>query len=408
LDKDLVSLRDQYVAIKQHSDWLPWKDKEVSPNWSNSQCAPWSAAKQRIAEEFIEGHPLEWLPRVGRDEAESIQALGYKSLDDVLKVNPNSIPFETVTGIGENTARQIRAVLESNRSRKTPAIPAGFAQKKPKVEMFIDYEFFPDLHIEYPKSFGARNGKHPVSAWPDCLNGNEMVFLIGCGWEDEIGKWQYRQFSAEREDRDAEKKMWYEFLQFLEDRGVLDEDADAALVHFSPAECWQSKRAAVRCGIPTLGRLPWRDLEKTVLDLPLSYPGTFSFGLKPLVKALSEIAPDYAVAWPTGLGDGASAAAVGWRMYEADQPLKTKEFDLLSQYLEVDCKSMYMLLKWLRDQAGASGGGVGRGVGGVGVGNGGSVGSTENVGGRENASSPMDRKSWYSAARMQEVNTLAA
>ncbi|MGI4790169.1 MAG: hypothetical protein ACRYFS_15115, partial [Janthinobacterium lividum] len=85
-----------------------------------------------------------------------------------------------------------------------------------------------------------------------------------------------------------------------------------------------------------------------VLDLPFACPGAWSIGLKPLVKALSKIAPDYAVEWPTELGDGAAAAVVGWKMYDEEQPLKTREYDLLGAYLKIDSKSMWMLLQWMR------------------------------------------------------------
>lgn len=66
------------------------------------------------------------------------------------------------------------------------------------------------------------------------------------------------------------------------------------------------------------------------------------------MKALSKIAPDYAVEWPTELGDGAAAAVVGWKMYDDEEPLKTREYDLLGRYLEVDCSSMWRLLSWMR------------------------------------------------------------
>ncbi len=142
--------------------------------------------------------------------------------------------------------------------------------------------------------------------------------------------------------------MWKHFLAFLEAKDILGPDADAVLWHFTPAEVWQSDRAASRCGLPALSELPWCDLQKSVLELPFSCPGAWSFGLKPLVKALSKIAPDYAVEWPTELGDGAAAAVVGWKMYDDEEPLKTREYDLLGQYLEIDCKSMWQLLRWMR------------------------------------------------------------
>lgn len=335
LDKDLADLRDRYLAIKRNKDWLPWQDAEVAPNFSNAQDAPWNGAKQRVAEEFLPGRPLEWLPRIGKREAESLHKLGYRSLDDLLALNPDTLPLEGIKGIGEGSAKQIRAVLKANQSHQVTPIPLGIVPKPKKTEMFVDYEFFPDLNCRYDEP------------WPKCLEGREMVFLIGCGWVKN-GTWCYQQFSAERETHEAEKKMWDQFLEFLKDEGVLDPDADACLWHFTPAEVWQSDRAASRCGLPALSKLPWRDLQKSVLELPFACPGAWSFGLKPIVKALSKVAPDYAVEWPTELGDGAAAAAVGWKMYEADQPLQTREYSLLGAYLEIDCKSMWQLLRWMR------------------------------------------------------------
>ncbi len=343
LDKDLADLRDKYLAIKRNKAWLPWKDAEVAANFCNVQDAPWSGAKQRVAEELMPGRPLEWLPRVGRREAKSLQELGYRSLDDMLSANPDDLPLEEIRGIGDSSARQIRAVLKANRTHRTTPIPPGIVPKAKKREMFVDYEYLPDLRCRYDEP------------WPKCLDGHEMVFLIGCGWE-EAGQWHYKQYVAEHETLDAEKKMWQKFLAFLESHNILGPSVDAVLWHFSPAEVWQSERAAARCGLPALSKLPWCDLQKSVLDLPFACPGAWSFGLKPLVKALSKVSPEYAVEWPTELGDGAAAAVVGWKMYEEDEPLKTREYRLLGDYLEIDCKSMWQLLRSLRaDCANADG-----------------------------------------------------
>ena len=335
LDRDLAELRGRYLAIKRNEHWLPWKDPEVAANFSNAQDAPWNGAKQRVAEELLPGRPLEWLPRIGKREAESLHKLGYRSLDDLLTANPDDLPLEKIHGIGDSSAMQIRAVLKANRTHRATPIPPGIVPDPKKREMFVDYEFFPDLRCRYDEP------------WPKCLDGHEMVFLVGCGWE-EAGRWRYWQFAAERETLEGEKTMWKQFLAFLKSKGVLGPGVDAVLWHFTAAEVWQSERAASRCGLPALSDLPWCDLQKSVLDLPFACPGAWSFGLKPIVKALSKIAPDYAVEWPTELGDGASAAAVGWKMYDADQPLETREYKLLGQYLEIDCKSMWQLLRWMR------------------------------------------------------------
>lgn len=169
LDKDLADLRDQHLTIKKNKHWLPWKDAEVAPNFSNAQDAPWTQAKQRVAEEFLPGRPLEWLPRIGRREAGLLHKLGYKSLDDMLSANPDDLPLEQIRGIGDSSAKQIRAVLKANRTHRATPIPPGIVPAPKKREMFVDYEYFPDLRCRYDEP------------WPKCLDGHEMVFLIGCG-----------------------------------------------------------------------------------------------------------------------------------------------------------------------------------------------------------------------------------
>jgi len=39
---------------------------------------------------------------------------------------------------------------------------------------------------------------------------------------------------------------------------------------------------------------------------------------------------------------------MGWRMYEQTEPLKSPELEMLSQYLEIDCKAMWAVLSWMR------------------------------------------------------------
>ena len=340
LDADLKLLYDQFCDIKLNGDkYLPWRDEEVRPNFSNAQDAPYSGAKEKITMEYIPGRPLQMLPRVSGDIAAALQRQGYKNLDDLLKVDPNEVPLESLGGIGPTTARQIRAVLSANRENKLPNIPAQIVPQKRKLEMFCDYEFFPDLHCDFNEP------------WPECLQGKEMLFQIGLGYNDDKKQWRYNEFIAKGEDTASEKKMVAEFLAYLEQLGALDKHVDTAIYHYSSAEKWQSERAAKRLKLPKLADLPWVDLQETVLELPLGTPGSFSFGLKPICKSISKLAPAFAVEWPTGLGNGASAAAVGWHMYQQPEPMSSVEHELLTKYLEVDCRSMERLLSWLRDSA---------------------------------------------------------
>ncbi len=174
--------------------------------------------------------------------------------------------------------------------------------------------------------------------------------MVGVG-SVEAGVWTYKQFVVEREDAEAERAMFQEFLQYLKTLGILKQNNRGTLWHYSQAEVWQCKRRAEKLKIPELAQLPWSDLQSVVLSLPLGMPGSYSFGLKSIVKSLSKLAPKYAVHWPEELSSGSSATVRGWRMYENSKPFETDDFAVLSQYLEIDCHSIERLLSWLRDSA---------------------------------------------------------
>lgn len=337
LDDDLSELHERYREIKLNGSlYRPWRDEIVACNWSNSQDAPWSSAKQRIATKFMPGVPLETLPRIGARQAKGLRQIGYRYIGDLMKDDVDRVQFEDLYGIGKVTANQLRAVLQANKSGQPSRIPVELVPTKRHIELYVDMEYFPNLHCNFHQ------------AWPACLTGREMVFMVGCGWNGSDGEWHYEQFVAAREDEEAERKMFAEFVRLLKRLGVFEDRADAALYHYSPAESWQSKRAALRCGIPHLWELPWLDLRQAILDIPIGLPGAWNFGLKSIAYALAVHAPDYGIKWPDGLGDGASAAVVGWRMYESLDALRTREYDLLSKYLEADCKAMERALAWMR------------------------------------------------------------
>jgi len=335
LDHHLAGMRDIHIHIKQHgAQYVPWKDAIVAANFANEKDDPWHGAKKRIAREFIPGGALELLPHIGRKQAEELKTMGYESVEHLLMHDPDRLPLEKLLGVGKKIAPRIRAVLEANRSGAATTIDAAILPPRRDVEMFVDYEYFTNINVDFDGD------------WPR-MAGCEMIFMVGVGWEYD-GQWQYRQFVAEREDHTAERKMFEEFLTFLEACGIFSAHPSAALYHWSNAEVWQSKRAAERLGLNHLACLPWRDLQKPFHAWPIALPGAWEFGLKPVAKALGVYSPDHAVEWPDELGAGLAAVVMGWNMYEQPEILKSEEFTPLCQYLEIDCKAMWQVLRWLR------------------------------------------------------------
>ena len=342
LDPELAALRNRHLDIKLNgADYLPWRDAVVAPGWANDKDEPWSAAKKRIGAEFIPGRPLHCLPRVGDKQADAFALHGVRCLDDLLARDPHRFPFETIPGLGTKTCPQIRAVLQANRTGQPSAVPADAVPPRKTVELFVDFEFVSNLNVRFDGPDGSGAGLLD-------LTGREMVFQAGCGWE-ENGQWHFKCFTAAREDAASERRMLEEFLGFLGERGVFG--GDAALYHWSHAEVGQAKRAAERTGLGLLTGLPWVDVQKTFHDGPVALPGAWGFGLKSIAGALGDHSPAHAVDYPAQLADGLSAMVLAWEAYARENPRESAEMRLIERYLEVDCQSLWQVLRWLRASA---------------------------------------------------------
>ena len=235
-------------------------------------------------------------------------------------------------------AARIRAVLKANRSKKATPVPMHVVPRRAEVELFCDFEYFSNVNSDLE------------AEWPN-LRGCEMVFMIGLGYQ-ERGKWQYRYFVAEEESHKAERKMWRQFLAFLEEKGVFDENRTAALYHWSDAEPKQVRQAIERHGraLKRLTDLPWCDLLHDVFYAAhLAIPGAWKYGLKEVSAALGKYSGAHQVCWPEGLSSGQAAQVAGWEAYRQAKPLETPEMALLTKYLEADVKALWCILRWLRD-----------------------------------------------------------
>ncbi len=338
LDSKLAAMRDQHIDIRVNGqNYTPWQDDIVKCNFANdSHESPWSTAKRTIGERFMpNGRPLEWLPRIGELQAAALVKQGYKSIEDILKCEPGQIDFQKIKGLKGKSADKLWAVLNANRSGRASDIPAALIPRKKNLELFCDFEYFSNINVDFEED------------WPD-LTGREMLFLAGAGHRDHDGQWIYRHFEADAETPEAEAKMVAELVSYFGDLGVFKSKPDSSVYCWSPAEIWQSTKAAKRTGIANLGKLPWVDLQKAAQSVYIGVPGAYDYGLKTIAQAVGTYDPSFAVEWPESLSDGLSAMVLGWRAYEGEKPLETKEMEILKDYLRVDVEALERVLAWMR------------------------------------------------------------
>jgi hypothetical protein len=261
----------------------------------------------------------------------------------MLKVDPKTLPLEQCEDLGPARSKRIRAILQANRTG-SPVLPSSSSvPPRRDLEFYVDFEYLTNINVD----FGSQ--------WPS-LDGCEMIFMIGLGWEEK-GDWAFRTFTARSEDQDGEREMLEEFVQFLYGRvgDTFMDETRASVYHWTDAEVWQTLRAWNRQQLSAshpLRKMPWQDLQRTFLYGPIGLPGAWNYRLKSVVKALGKLSPEFDLQWPGDLDQGLRAMIMGWRAYEDPHPLESPEMEVLQRYLEVDCKALWKILNWMRSWPG--------------------------------------------------------
>lgn len=338
LDDDLRLIRDRYLDIKLNgAKYLPWVHEKVEVNLSNDEDAPWHTAKVEIARDRVPGGDPCLVHQIGRKQKEDLANRGFGNLASLLEPDPGAIPFEQCYGLGAAKSPRIRAILRANRSKEvTPASISSIPQRR-EFEFYVDFETFNNLNVGFD------------TQWPT-LEGCEMIFMVGVGWQ-ENGEWRFRGFISEEESQASEYAMLEQVQGFLHektDRRLMDPNS-TVLYHWTSAEQWQLRRAADRHSLDPnhiLRKLPWYDLQKEVfLAEPIGVPGAWSYELKDVATSLG------LVEWPGNLGDGLRATVAGWKAYKTNLPLESVEMRTVAQYNEVDCRALWQIVRWLRGLA---------------------------------------------------------
>ncbi|MCS6843905.1 MAG: hypothetical protein NZ528_06210 [Caldilineales bacterium] len=339
----LDRLRSTFAEIRTRGDrYTPWTDPIVAANLSHADDT-WQPAKKHIATARVPGGDPALLPWIGPKQKAQLAALGFPSLEALLAVDPDQVPFERCTGLGDQRRRCLRAILTAHRTGRPLPPPPSLVPRRRPFEFFVDLEYLTNLHVDFD------------AQWPT-LEGCEMIFMVGVGWLEEEA-WQFQVFIAPQETHAAEREALEAFLAFLDRRtgGAYLDPAATALYHWTAAEQWQSRAAADRHGLPPdhpLRRLPWLDLAAEVAyRAPIAVPGAWNYKLKAVARALGQLDPAYDPRWPGDLDQGKRAMVMGWKAYQAADPLTSPEMALLTDYLAADCRAVAHILRWMRRAA---------------------------------------------------------
>lgn len=281
----------------------------------------WMTEKKRIAEEIKE-ITLIWNCGIkNRNLAIQNQIMSWKNI--------NCTSF--TMNIQNVYSKTIDSILSINRQTEKNILPLViknnlFNWKTIQNEIFLDFETISDIFFDM--------NEIPYQ------NATELIFMIGVGFVNEKGNFEYKKFILNELTKEDENQMLNDFLEFLRLR-------EYPKIYYWSAEPSIWKRAEIRNKRSPFV-LNWSDLYEIFKREPIVIRGCFDFSLKSVSKMMkyhgmisSELLDN------NGCNSGLNAMVQCWKYYNLGKNDNTI-IDNIIRYNQFDCQVLYEILSYMR------------------------------------------------------------
>jgi len=377
LDMAMEAVQWVQMVRQEGQSWqvLPTpSNRWLYPNMKNGKDAPWHGAKKNISEAIGEPTQIWNLGIEARNALIEVQAADWR--DPAFRLDI------AVSGQGA-TAERLREMLRINRSTEGPLYhpqSVEWAREEWAVpeplEFFVDFETTSNLDDDF-------------SSLPNA-GGQPLIFMIGCGhWEPKAEdpgddgqwmlhanrrRWVFRVFYTESLTEAEEKRIIFEWCQYMEEVRERTPGAPERpkVFHWSPAETSTYSMGASSAFVRHLHPAGWPDpnwydfLGNVVKQKGTSnafyVKGTWGFGLKAVGKGLHRHG-FIETLWMDGPADGLAAMGGSWACYrvarESGMPITDVVFEDVAgnahhlfreviDYNEIDCRVMAESIMFIR------------------------------------------------------------
>jgi hypothetical protein len=298
----------------------PPSRSELYPNMSVDS-GPWMREKRRISDEIKE-ITLIWNCGI-RNRNFAIQ----KQICSWDNINCNSSNLN----IYNNYTPIINSILSINQQTEINILPFQiknnlFEWKIRENEIFLDFETISDIFSD-------------LSDLP-FQNTTELIFMIGVGFINNDGEFEYKKFICNQLTLDDEKQIMNDFSHFLEIRNY-------PKIYYWSAEPSIWKRAEARNNKNSL-HLKWCDLYKIFHSEPIVIRGCFDFSLKSIAKSMKSHNMISCNLENNMCNSGMIAMLNCWKYYNTKEKNETIIEDIIA-YNQFDCKVLYEILEHMRN-----------------------------------------------------------
>ena len=321
------------IDVRNNGDkWLPnGTHPKLYPNMSNKYDYPWRDAKKKIADDI--------------DEITSIWMCGVKNREkahtkDVYRWSDARCNSSILGMNGPIVGKIVDKILDVNKqsyfSIEPQIITNNYKNWKcvAPLELYIDFETINDAFLTnfvlLPRS--------------KSLN---IIFQIGVGWV-ESNTFNYKSFVVNEYTQQGEYEICCAFLNFVRELS----DGAPPMFHWSSAEPSMWNRFVSNCDISYVN-LNWVDMLKVFKSEPIVIKGVFNYTLKNIAKKMFQQGLIQSI-WDTDTQDGASVMLNAVKALEDSKRLGVplSETDVMKdiiRYNEYDCKTLYEVVKYLRE-----------------------------------------------------------
>lgn len=327
---------------KDGENWslVPPTRDELRPNMCNKQDAPYGIVKQALASETADITEL-WQCGVTHR--------AYALENNIKSWKDPRCTSVTLNRNSETIAPILNQMLKVNRGQQL------FIPKKIKtefhnwrnpesLEFYIDFEFINNVVSDKLNTSGFTSA-------------TSNLFMIGVG-HIENGEWQFRHFTTKVINEQEEERIFKEFHEYvyakMVEKGYDPDVEQPRFIHWYRVEWDEYHKAFAKFNMsafPThINR--WFDLQLLFKQEPISIKGSLGYGLKSIAKAMYSHGMIETV-WDGSIDDGLSAMVGAWKASEEalekniDMRTTPKMRDII-KYNEVDCKTLYEILDYLR------------------------------------------------------------
>lgn len=320
---------------KNGTNWTPLepKIKEMYPNASNKNDAPWTRIKKDICDSIGEITQIWYVGEKNRNIAHEKGIVSWRDencTSEILEIS------------GEKRPKIIDSILEVNRSNEI-ILPKKIKNKnynwnkQSPVDFYIDFETInkcfcsTEIDIENSKSE------------------SDIIFMIGVGYV-ENDKWIYKSFISKDIESESECNIINEFTEFINKKSLeLDPISEyiPRLFHWTNAEITNFNHAKLRHSKWKLWEynIQWVDMYEIFISEPITIKGVLNFKLKEISKAMFKH-KFINICWDDKIKDGLNAMISAIDYYNGKNK---KVMTDIQNYNEVDCKVIYEIVDYLRN-----------------------------------------------------------